>query len=185
MKKLILVIFLIVVCVVVIMYVGRNLERSSNGNTVDYQTQNNIAEKSISLDEAKSIALKEAGLTEADFIKAEQDFDDGRKVYEIEFRSGDRKWEYNIDAENGNVLAYDIDDKYITNTDGNVITASAAEDIALNMAKTTRDSVSHIKSEIDRDNGKTVYEVEFWTGNKEYKYDIDAITGEVLSADVD
>ena len=37
-----------------------------------------------------------------------------------------------------------------------------------------------MKAERDRDNGVTVYEVEFKAGGYEYEYEINASTGEIL-----
>lgn len=46
--------------------------------------------------------------------------------------------------------------------------------------------VTFIKSELDQENGRQVYEVEFYTRNgREYDYEIDAVTGEVVSVDDD
>lgn len=67
--------------------------------------------KDIGMDQAKKIALKHAGLKERDvtFIKAQLDYDDGQKVYEIEFRVNKVEYEYDIDAGTGNILQYDKD----------------------------------------------------------------------------
>lgn len=46
--------------------------------------------------------------------------------------------------------------------------------------------VTFVKSELDRENGVQVYEVEFYTQNgREYDYEINAVTGEVISVDED
>ena len=70
---------------------------------------------SITVEEAKTIALNHAGLT-ADavtFVKAKQDYDDGRLVYEIEFvtssGNGYLEYDYEIDAATGSVVSYDYD----------------------------------------------------------------------------
>ena len=41
------------------------------------------------------------------------------------------------------------------------------------------------KLELDHDDGKQKYEIEFISGNTEYEYDIDAVTGAVLKYDWD
>ena len=63
------------------------------------------------MDKAKSIALKHAGksASSVSFTKAKLDKDDGKVVYEIEFRSGRTEYEYDIDAYSGKILEYDID----------------------------------------------------------------------------
>ena len=60
------------------------------------------------------------------------------------------------------------------------ISAAEAENIALEKAGLTRESVRFERTEIDSERGKLVWEVEFHKGNKEYSFEIDAATGEVL-----
>ena len=55
--------------------------------------------------------IKDAGIKEKDirYIKATLDHDDGRAVYEIEFRHDGTEYEYKIDAETGKILDKDVD----------------------------------------------------------------------------
>ena len=63
------------------------------------------------MDQAKSIALKHAGLSAAEvsFTKAKLEKDDGLRKYEIEFIKGSTEYEYEIDAATGSVLEYDVE----------------------------------------------------------------------------
>ena len=65
----------------------------------------------IGLEKAKSIALSNAGLSasQVTFVKAQQDWDDGRMEYEIEFYYGGLKYEYTILATTGTILEKDVD----------------------------------------------------------------------------
>lgn len=63
------------------------------------------------------------------------------------------------------------------------ITAKDAKDAALSHAGLSESQISDVEIDLDRDNGKLIYEVDFNSGNIEYDYDIDAETGEVISAD--
>ena len=63
------------------------------------------------------------------------------------------------------------------------ITAKDAKDAALRHAGLSESQISDVEIDLDRDNGKLIYEVDFNSGNTEYDYDIDAETGEVISAD--
>ena len=65
----------------------------------------------ISEEEAKAIALKHAGLGEADVkgLRVTRDFDDGVQKYEVEFREGFTEYDYEIRGEDGEILSYDID----------------------------------------------------------------------------
>lgn len=60
---------------------------------------------------AKSIALSHAGVSESQTteMKVQQDRDDGRLEYEVEFKSGGKEYEYTIDAASGTILDYEID----------------------------------------------------------------------------
>lgn len=60
-----------------------------------------------------------------------------------------------------------------------------AKEIALNHAGVKEDSISGLWIKLDYDDGRTEYEVEFYAGNKEYDYDIDAVSGEILHYDYD
>ncbi len=63
------------------------------------------------------------------------------------------------------------------------ITANEATEAALKHAGLDKSQVRDIDVDLDRDNGRLIYEVDFNSGNTEYDYDINAETGEVISAD--
>lgn len=69
------------------------------------------SDKYIGVDQAKSIALEHAEISgdEVVFSKAKLENDDGRTVYEIEFRYGKTEYEYMIDAVSGNIIEYDFE----------------------------------------------------------------------------
>ena len=75
---------------------------------------NNTTTASIPLDEAKNIALTNANLTEdaVQFLRTEQEYDDGVLVYEIDFTHGDYEYDYKINANTGEVVSYDRDSIY-------------------------------------------------------------------------
>ena len=62
-------------------------------------------------DQALAIALEHAGLTEeqVSYLNAHLDRDDGRWVYEIEFREGRTEYEYSVRASDGKIVDYDKD----------------------------------------------------------------------------
>lgn len=49
--------------------------------------------------------------------------------------------------------------------------------------KAPADGVYFEKAKLERDDGRTYYEIEFKFGTAEYEYDIDALTGEIISFD--
>ncbi|MEE0776684.1 MAG: PepSY domain-containing protein [Bacillota bacterium] len=65
------------------------------------------------------------------------------------------------------------------------IGADKALEIALKHAGVNEDDVVKQKVHLSKDDGIAEYEVEFYVGNEEYDYDIDAATGEIRSFDSD
>lgn len=61
----------------------------------------------------------------------------------------------------------------------------AAKSAALEHAGLTESEVTYIKVKLDYDDGRTAYDIEFYIGNTEYDYEIDAYTGDILSFDYD
>ena len=128
--------------------------------------------------------------------KSELDYDDGRLLYDIEFYTADLKeLNYEIDAVTGTIIQWDFDLKnYVPavspDTGNNTKPASGlsmedAKAKALSMAGLGSADVRWKKAKLDRDDGRQVYELEFYYGNLEYEVELDAATGTVLDFDVD
>ena len=75
--------------------------------------QENVTAK-VSLEKAKSIALRKAGLSEKDvtFTESSFEYDDGYEVYQIDFVSGDMEYEMEIDANTGDILEFERESIY-------------------------------------------------------------------------
>lgn len=71
----------------------------------------------IGISKAKEIALSHAGVSSATFTKAKLDSDDGVKIYELEFTSGNYEYEYEIQAFTGKILEHDAE-KHSGHDDG-------------------------------------------------------------------
>ena len=145
---------------------------------------------SITADRAKEIALKDAGLTagQVTFIRAHLDWDDGRRVYDVEFYNSANytEYDYEIDASTGAILSKDFDAEYYTQPGtGAAITADRAKEIALNHAGVSASSATFVYAKLDWDDGRLQYDVEFYSGSTEYDYEIDANTGAIISYDHD
>lgn len=147
--------------------------------------------KTVTIDEAKEIVLKHAGLTsdQVSFVEVESDVDNNIEKYNIEFYHGDKEYDYEINSANGEIIKYDYNMEYDKN-ENNVnsvvnISEEQAKEIALNHAEITSDKVSFIKVEMDVDNGTQKYDIEFYYNNIEYNYEIDANTGDILSYERD
>lgn len=65
------------------------------------------------------------------------------------------------------------------------ITGDSARDIAINAARVSLDNIRALEVELDADDGRLVYEVEFKSGANEYDYEIDARSGEIIKNHVE
>ena len=150
--------------------------------------------KKISTDKAKKIALGDAKLAEKDvtFVKVELEFENNRLVYDVEFYSGNVEYDYDIDAVSGAIVSsdrdienYSIPVQQTTAKPAADIGVEKAKEIALAHAGLSNDKVSFVKAKLDYEDGVKVYDVEFYSGNVEYDYEIDAANGAILSVDND
>ena len=62
------------------------------------------------------------------------------------------------------------------------ITVEKAKEIALNHAKITDKNIFFSKTNLDTDDGRTEYEIEFFYNNYEYDFEIDAMSGKVTKS---
>ena len=147
----------------------------------------------IGEDKAWEIALAHAKVApeNAAFLRYKFELKDGQYRYEVEFRTQTDAYDYEIDAQTGEILLFDIEPE---NTSSIEVTPSApvvaadpgrigeerAIEIALSHAGFIRGEVTELKAELDDDDGLYEYEVEFNVGNMEYSYDINAQTGAIL-----
>ena len=161
---------------------------NSAGNTTGGNTTGGNASGSgdIGSDAALQAALAHAGVAQADAtgVRVKRDRDDGRLVYDVDFYAGNAEYKYTIAAADGAVLESSRESSGGNTTGGNAsggdIGADRAQSIALGHAGLAAGDVYGLKTERDRDNGVTVYEVEFKAGGYEYDYEINASTGEIL-----
>ena len=164
-------------------------QETETGTTTGSQT---TTTKKITKAKAKSIALKHAGVSasKATFVKAKLDYEDGRRVYEIEFYSGNTEYDYEILASNGKIISYDKDiENYKIprkNTSSSTYIGKAkAKSIALKDAGVSASSATFTKTKLDYEDGIRVYEIEFYTNSAEYEYEINAKTGKIRDMDVE
>ena len=154
----------------------------------------------VSVKEAKTIALADAGLTEEQvtWLRTEPDRENGKVVYDISFRYDGVEYEYDIDVKTGDIAHKDVDHngQPTTTTTAAVttttavasaasVTAEQAQAIALADAGFTAEQVTHLSVEPDRDDGKSHFDVRFFKDNTEYEYEIDAGSGNIVSVDKD
>ena len=159
--------------------------------TTAVQPKANNTSGDIGVEKAKEIAMSHAGVSAGSlsFVKAKLDYEDGVKVYDIEFYSGNVEYDYEINAATGAIVSFDQDiENYAIPTQPAAPTQAAASGISADRAKQIALShagvsgASFTKVELDTDDGVRVYEIEFKVGNVEYDYDIDATSGAILSS---
>lgn len=180
--------------------IGANVDWNSATKTVTVNTTASSAVPSSGIDEekAKSIALADSGINASDAqnISVHKDMDDGRELYDVTFFSGNTKYEYEIDAVSGAIRSADRDnesankpmmprnDLNVTVTPGKV-DAEQARNIALSDAGLTAEQVSGLKTDLDYDDGRTVYEIEFYANGMEYNYEINAADGRIIDKEAE
>lgn len=166
------------------------VEQPITGQTGEQQPQQSA---SITEEQAKEIAANHAGVAVADltFHSVSLEEDDGRRVYDVEFYSGSTEYDYEIDAATGDILSYDNDVENFSilqqqgTATGSYIGEDAAKAAALQRAGLTEDQVRWEKCELDEDDGRFSYELEFSSGQHEYECEVEAFTGEILNFEQD
>lgn len=155
---------------------------------------------------AAQAAEEYAGTLAVDSVTSETDpeLDEAPPHYEVELHHptlGD--FEYKIDAYTGEVLEgapnilrnLHVTDASPENSEapggqsapaGNQPPAATDEEAAKNAAFThagvTAAQVSRLRCKLEWDDGHQVYDIDFWVGDTEYDYEIEASTGVVLAA---
>ena len=163
------------------------------------QPNTNQTAGEFTVEEAKTIALSHAGLT-ADavtFVKAKQDYDDGRLVYEIEFvttsGNGYLEYDYEIEAATGSILSYDYDAESYT-PQPTTTTPSTATGALIDEATAKLTAVNQVPGastsdiyewKLDYDDGRWEYEGKIIYNQMEFEFTIDAATGAVIEWDVE
>ena len=146
----------------------------------------------IGAEKAKQIALNHAGVSasNATFVKAQREYDDGRLTYDVDFYSGNKEFDYEILASDGTILSYDADIENYNIPSASASTsadigAEKAKQIALNHAGVSASNATFVKAQREYDDGRLTYDVDFYSGNKEFDYEILASDGTILSYDAD
>lgn len=146
-----------------------------------------------------NIALKHAGVSESAINEYEVDLDkdDGKTIYEIEFKTSDTEYDYEIDAYTGKVLKHESESRGTkatsknnttpipTKAPTNYIGKDKAKEIAFKHAKVDAGKVKDLDIELDTDDGRAKYEIDFKVGNTEYEYEVDAKTGDIIKSETD
>ena len=171
---------------------GNTPQTNQNPGQASSEDQNSKASY-ISEEQAKNAALSHAGVSANAITAYESDLDreHGFMVYDIDFKCEGFEYDYEIDAATGSVLKNqkERDDDYIpaqsggsqtSGGSGSYIGEASAKEIAFTHAGVAANTVYEYESDLDDEHGKMIYEIEFKSGNYEYEYEIDAVSGSVL-----
>ena len=156
-------------------------------------TSTSTSSTDIGAEKAKEIALQHAGVSASNavFVKAEREYDDGRLTYDVDFYAGNKEYDYEILAADGTILSYDADiegyriPSSTSSSSSGSISVERAKEIALQHAGLCSLGVNFVKAEFDHDDGRAEYEIEFHHNFREYEYTIDAASGTILEAERD
>lgn len=179
---------------------------SNDGDIIDRNVEalkkavnNDSTATSITLEEAKTKALSDAGVKESNvtFTKTESKTDDGQEVYEIDFRDSTKKYDYTI-AKNGGKILEKESEKLSTNQSSSTTSSSSSSSTTNNNSSTSnllgKDKVKSIvladagvastdaeftKIKLEYEDGVQVYDVKFVTSSMEYEYEIHAKDGTI------
>ena len=164
----------------------------------------------ISMEQAQTAALDAANIdaADADISSATLSEVAGVTCYKVEFTSGDHTYAYSINAENGEVLEASYRDKNAapadstqsdtttasgvtttpaqtapnTNTSIGAVDEAKAQEIALAHAGIKAADATITKSKLDYDDGRQIYEIEWYANGAKYDYEIAVATGEIVNS---
>ena len=138
-------------------------------------------------DTALSVALFNAGVKEADIYNVEVELEDG-KYYEIEFYHEGVEYDYKVDANTNEVISKEVDQsknalftreaKRRDLVEWKQVIETLSKDAGVSV-----DDLRYTEMDLEREDGRLVYEVEFHVDGVSYEYKVDANTGEIVKRD--
>ena len=147
----------------------------------------------IGTDKAMDIAAAafgKASTAKMAYSEVDPELDESPAHYEVEIRSQTgEEFEYKVDAYTGAIL--ESKREAADGTEVPVVQPSKpaasgdigyakAKSVALNHAGVSESKAYDMDIELDDEDGRLIYEVEFKSGNMEYSYEINAATGAIL-----
>lgn len=172
---------------------GNQNNTATTKPTAGQTTTTPAANGQITLEQAKETALKHAG-HKADavtFVKAEQDYENGKLVYEVEFVTNDGgkvvEYDYEIEAATGSVVSYDYDaENYVSAKGATTVSVdepTAKQTVLNKVPGATAANIYEWK--LDFDDGRWEYDGKIVYNQMEYDFTVDASSGAVTEWDVE
>ena len=146
------------------------------------QEQTKDQTQMIRMEEAQEAALKAAGIEAADADISATTLSEvaGVACYKVEFTSGEYAYAYTINAETGAVMEMSSQEQNATGI--GTVDEAEAQKIALEHAGVKAADATIIRSKLDYEDGRQVYDIEWYAGGAKYDYEIAADTGEIISS---
>ncbi|MBD7985410.1 PepSY domain-containing protein [Sporosarcina sp. Sa2YVA2] len=144
---------------------------------VGKSTETKWTDKMITEEQAVAIAK---GKVNAVVTDIELDNDDKRFYYDIELEDDKFEYEVIVNAITGEIIKFskeNLNDSTVVQK-GEVMSQEKAVSIAQTKAKGTVKGI-----ELEKDNGRMIYEVKLMDDEYKYEVELDAVTGEVLEFD--
>ena len=125
------------------------------------------------------------------FVKAEQDYENGKLVYEVEFVTNDGgkvvEYDYEIEAATGSVVSYDYDaENYVSAKGATTVSVdepTAKQTVLNKVPGATAANIYEWK--LDFDDGRWEYDGKIVYNQMEYDFTVDASSGVVTEWDVE
>lgn len=175
------------------------------------QEQTKDQTQMIRMEEAQEAALKAAGIEAADADISATTLSEvaGVACYKVEFTSGEYAYAYTINAETGAVMEMSSQEQNAqasgTQTEAadsaspakeqtsapapaqnatgiGTVDEAEAQKIALEHAGVKAADATITKSKLDYEDGRQVYDIEWYAGGAKYDYEIAVDTGEIISS---
>lgn len=144
---------------------------SSASSTTSQQTT-----KSITKEQAKAIAMTDAGvlMSDAQLVKVEEEYERGQLIYEVEFYADGKEYDYEIAQSDGEILAKDYDiENWVPAQNDTSKTISLEEAKAIALEKVNGATQANLKIEAEHEDGQLIYEGEIHYQGMEYEFEID------------
>ena len=141
------------------------------------------------LSRAKKIALKDDGVDRDDIsdYKCKLKYKNGKMVYEISFKSKRAKYEYLINATSGKIVKSEIERNASSDeTDislqqsGVTVSEDTAKATALTLAGVLETDITGYNC-VFNEGEVPHYSISFFVGDVAYSYNINAVTGELMT----
>ena len=161
------------------------------GKTQSSQTQAQM----ISMEAAQTAALQAANIDAANAAISSSTLSEvaGVTCYKVEFTSSNHVYTYSINAKSGEVLeaSYRYKDAAPTgsahtspNASNGTVDEAKAQELALAHAGVNAADATITKSKlVDYDDGRQIYEIEWYMNDAKYEYEISVASGEVIKSD--